>query len=137
LDSASVDGKTARTAVLQLVDPARVVVANYGQAVGYALGRPTVSLIGPGLSPVEWDEKATHDVVDHYNAAAILIYTNNHFMPSAFIRQLAQGNAPSWMRLVYRSSEFLVYEPLSRTSKSDQSLHLSQRPLTGSSPAQR
>jgi hypothetical protein len=137
LDSASVDGETARAAVLRLVDPARVVVANYGQAVGYALGRPTVSLVSPDLSPVEWDEKATHAVVDRYNAAALVIYANNHFMPSAFIRQLAQGKAPSWMRLVYRSSEFLVYEPLSRTMKSDESLPLSQPPVAGSLSAKR
>jgi len=137
LDSASVDGKTARESVLQLVDPARVVVANYGQAVGYALGRPTVSLVSPDLSPVEWDEKATHKVVDRYHAAALVIYANNHFLPSAFIRQLAQGEAPSWMRLVYRSSEFLVYEPLSVTMKSDGHLPLSQRPVAGCSSARR
>jgi hypothetical protein len=122
MDSASVDGKTARAAVLELVDPARVVVANYGQAVGHLLGRPTVSLVDTNYSPLEWDEKAIHDVVDRYNAAAIVIYANNHFMPSAFVRQLAQGEAPSWMKLVYRSSEFLVYEPLSRTTKSTESL---------------
>jgi hypothetical protein len=137
LDSAAVDGKTARAAVLQIVDRDRVVVANYGQAVGYALGRPTVSLVSPDLSPVEWDEKTTHSVVDRYNAAAVVIYANNHFMPSAFIRQLAQGKAPSWMKLAYRSSEFLVYEHLSRTSKSDESLHLSQRPVAGCSSTQR
>jgi hypothetical protein len=122
MDSASVDGKTAREAVLDLADPARVVVANYGQAIGHVLGRPTVSLVDTNYSPVEWDEKAIHDVVDRYNAAAIVIYANSHFMPSAFIRQLAQGEAPSWMKLVYRSSEFLVYEPLSRTTKSNKAL---------------
>jgi hypothetical protein len=67
---------------------------------------------------VEWNEKAIHDVVYRYNAAAIVIYVpiagqwdNGDFMPSPFVRQLAQGEAPSWMKLVYRSSEFLVYEP--------------------------
>jgi hypothetical protein len=127
MDSTSVEGKTARAAVLELADPTRVVVANYGQAVGHILGRPTISLVDTNYSPVEWDEKAIRDVVDRYNAAAIVIYANSHFMPSAFIRQLAQGEAPSWMRPVYRSSEFLVYEPLSRTTKSNESLHISQR----------
>ena len=118
MDSTSIDGKAAHAAVLELVGPTRVVVANNGQVVGHVLGRPTVALIGPHYSAVEWNEKAIHDVVYRYNAAAIVIYVpiagewdNGDFMPSHFVRQLAQGEAPSWMKLVYRSSEFLVYEP--------------------------
>jgi hypothetical protein len=121
MDSTSIDGKTAHAAVLELVGPARVVVANNGQAIGYVLERPTVSLVEPHYSAVEWNEKAIHDVVYQYNAAAIVIYANNDFMPSPFVRQLAQGEAPSWMKLVYRSSEFLVYEPLARRAKSKES----------------
>jgi hypothetical protein len=118
MDSTSIDGKTARAAVLELVGPTRVVVANNGQVIGHVLGRPTVSLVGPHYSAVEWNEKAIHDVVYQYNAAAIVIYVPiagqwdiGDFMPSPFVRQLALGEAPSWMKLVYRSSEFLVYEP--------------------------
>ena len=118
MHSTSIDGKAAHAAVLELVGPTRVVVANNGQAVGHVLGRPTVSLVGPRYNAVEWNEKAIHDVVHQYNAAAIVIYVpiaaqwdNGDFMPSPFVRQLAQGEAPSWMKLVYRSSEFLVYEP--------------------------
>jgi hypothetical protein len=129
LDSPSVEGRTARAAVLELVDPSRVVVANYGQTVGYALGRPTVSLVDQSFSALEWNEQAVHDVVDRYDAAAIVIYVNKLFMPSAFVRQLAQGQAPSWVKLTYRSSEFLVYEPLSRRAKSNGSFPISQRPV--------
>lgn len=122
MDSASVNGKTARAAVLEHANPTQVVVANDGQAIGYALGRPVVSLVGPINSPVEWNETAIHDVVDQYNAAAIVIYANNSFLPSPFVRQLAQGETPSWMKLVYRSSEFFVYEPFSRKGRSNESL---------------
>ncbi len=118
MDSTSIDGKAAHAAVLELVGPTRVVVANNGQVIGHVLERPTVSLVGPHYSAVEWNEKAIHDVVYQYNAAAIVIYVpiagqwdNGDFVPSPFVRQLAQGEAPSWMKLVYRSSEFLVYEP--------------------------
>jgi hypothetical protein len=114
MDSTSIDGRTAHAAVLELVGPAGVVVANNGQAIGHVLERPTVSLVEPLYSAAEWNEMAIYDVVHQYNAAAIIIYVNNGFMPSPFVRQLAQGEAPSWMKLVYRSSEFLVYEPLSR-----------------------
>jgi hypothetical protein len=129
VDSTSADGKTARAAVLELADPTRVVVANYGQAIGYALRRPTVSLVDTNYSPLEWNEKAIQDVVYQYHAAAIVIYANNRFMPSPFVRQLAHGEAPSWMKLVYRSSDFLVYEPLSRDVRPKESLHISQRPV--------
>jgi hypothetical protein len=129
MDATSPAGKTARAAVYELADPARVVVANYGQAIGHVLERPTISLVDQSYSPVEWNEKAMHDVVYQYHAAAIVIYANTNFLPSAFIRQLAQGEAPSWMKIVYRSGDFLVYEPLSRTAKSDESLHVSQRPV--------
>jgi len=129
MDSTFVDGKTPRAAVLELADPTRVVVANYGQAVGHVLRRPTVSLVDQSYSPVEWNEKAIYDVVYQYNAAAIVIYANNSFLPSPFVRQLAQGEAPSWMKLVYRSSDFLVYKPLSRNARSNESLPISQRPV--------
>jgi hypothetical protein len=126
MDSRSADGKTARQAVLELVDPARVLVANNGQAFGYALRRPTVSLVSPANSAVDWNEKTLENVVRHYHAAAIVIDVHDVFMPSPFVRQLAQGEAPSWMKLAYRSSDVLVYEPLSGTAKSKESLQVSQ-----------
>jgi hypothetical protein len=126
MDSTSVDGKTARAAILELADPARVVVANNGQAIGYVLGRPTISLVSPANSAMEWNEKTLRDVVCQYNAAAIVIDVNDVFMPSRFVRQLAQGEAPPWMKLAYRSSEVLVYEPLSRTAKSNESLSINR-----------
>jgi hypothetical protein len=121
MDSRSADGKTAREAVLELVDPARVLVANNGQAFGYALSRPTVSLVGPGNSSADWNEKAIQEVIRQYHAAAIVIDVNE-FLPSPFVRQLAQGEAPSWMKLAYRSSQVLVYEPLSGPARSKESL---------------
>lgn len=129
MDSTSGDGKTARAAVLELVDPTRVLVANNGQAFGHLLGRSTVSLVGPANSVVEWNDKTVHDVVNEYNAAAILIDIHDVFMPSPFVRHLAQGEAPSWMKLVYRSSDILVYEPLSRAARPNESLHASKQPV--------
>jgi hypothetical protein len=129
MDSTSIGGRTARAAVLKLAGPTGVVVANDGQAIGYALGRPTISLVGPTYSNVEWNEKAIYDVVDQYNAAAVVIYANKRFLPTPFVRQLAQGEAPSWMKLVYRSGEFLEYEPLFRKGGSNESLEINRRPV--------
>ena len=111
--------KSARTMVLDLVGQWGVIVANNGQTIGHVLGRPTVSLVGPHYSGVEWNEQSMRDTVKQFNAAAIVIYVpigdesmDRDFVPSPFVWQLAQGDSPSWMKLVYRSSVLLVYVPL-------------------------
>lgn len=114
----TVEGISAQSMVRSLTGPTGVIVANNGQAVGHVLGRPTVSLVGPHYSAMEWNEKAVREAVHQFNAAAIVIYVptaaesnNDDFVPSPFVRQLAQGDAPSWMKLVYRSNELLIYAP--------------------------
>jgi len=113
-----VEGISAHSMVRSLTGPAGVIVANNGQAVGHVLGRPTVSLVGSHYSAMEWNEKAVRQAVHQFNALAIVIYVptaaqwnNDDFVPSPFVRQLAQGDAPSWMKLVYRSNELLIYAP--------------------------
>jgi Dolichyl-phosphate-mannose-protein mannosyltransferase len=116
--SPSVNGIPVQSIVQSLTGPTGVIVANNGQAVGHVLGRPTVSLVGPHYSAIEWNEKAVQKVVHQFNANAIVIYVptatqsnDADFVPSPFVRQLAQGNAPSWMKLVYQSKELLIYAP--------------------------
>jgi hypothetical protein len=113
-----VNGILPRSLVRSLTGPSGVIVANNGQAVGHVLVQPTVSLVGAPYSSMEWKEKAVRQVVDQFNAAAIVIYVptasewnNKDFVPSPFVRQLAQGDAPSWMKLVYRSNELMIYAP--------------------------
>lgn len=71
----------------------------------------------PHYSGVEWDEQSMRDTIKRFNAAAIVIYVptaaqwNDDFVPSPFVRQLAQGDAPSWMKLVYQSDQLFIYAP--------------------------
>lgn len=118
IDSVSTEGKSARTAVLDLVGEKGVIVANNGQVIGHVLRRPTVSLVGPHYSSVDWNEKSMRDTIHRYHAEAIVIYfpiarewDDDDYVPSAFVGQLARGDAPSWMKLVYHSSGLLVYAP--------------------------
>jgi hypothetical protein len=113
-----VDGISPHSVVRSLTGPSGVIVANNGQAVGHVFGRPTISLVGPQHSAMEWNEKAVQKAVRQFNANAIVIYVptasernNKDFVPCPFVRQLAQGDAPSWMKLVYRSDELLIYTP--------------------------
>jgi hypothetical protein len=115
--SRSADGKTAGAAILELAGPEQVIVANDGQAVGYALKRPTVSLADSLYSRAEWNDKAVYDIVGQYDAAALVIYTTELLLPSPFVRELARGESPPWMKLVYQSSDILVYRPASRMAK--------------------
>jgi hypothetical protein len=112
--SRSADGTTAGTVILELAGPEQVIVANDGQAVGHALKRPTVSLAESLYSRAEWNEQAVYDTVGQYDAAALVIYTTELLLPSPFVRDLARGDSPPWMKLVYQSSDVLVYQPVSR-----------------------
>ena len=85
--------------------------------MGHALERPTVSLAESLYSRVEWNEKAVYDVVGQYNAAALVICTKELLLPSPFVRDLARGESPPWMKLVYQSSDVLVYRPASHVVK--------------------
>jgi hypothetical protein len=128
LDSTSGDGKSARAAVQELVGPNGVVIANNGQTIGHLLARPTVSLVGPHFSSLEWNEKTILDTVRQFNAKAIVIYVpvsgqwdDTDYVPSPFVRRLAQGgDAPSWMRLAYRGDNVIVYAPHPEDQKTAQ-----------------
>jgi hypothetical protein len=109
----------ARSLLAKLLGADGVIIANNGQVVGHAFNRPTVSLVAPHYSRVEWNEEAVRRLVEQYKAAAIVIYVptgaewnDDDIVPSSFVRQLAQGVAPSWMNLVYRSEDLVVYSPV-------------------------
>ena len=96
-----VEGVSPHSMVWSLTGPTGVIVANNGQAVGHVFGRPTVSLVGPHYSAMEWNEKAVQKAVHQFNAAAIVVYVptatqwnDDDFVPSPFVRQLAQGMRP-------------------------------------------
>lgn len=119
---AQLNGRTDSGATIrELIDATGrgVVVANHGQALGFLLGRPTVSLVGPHYSNTEWDEQRVRDVVDRYSAVALVITAPNpaqpastDLIPSPFVGSLAEGQAPEWMRLVGRSGPVSVYFPV-------------------------
>jgi hypothetical protein len=114
LNRVSNDGTSAREAVLEHVGPTRTILANNGQAVGYDLDLPTVSLVAPVFSDVEWNEEAIRETLSRFGANVIVVSlpqpgAPDDFLPSPFIRQLALGEAPPWLEPVFRSSDFLIY----------------------------
>ncbi|MEP7294845.1 MAG: phospholipid carrier-dependent glycosyltransferase [Burkholderiales bacterium] len=117
--SAGAGGAAAsRAAVLRLTGPQGAILANNGQAVGYFLGRPTISTVGPEFSPVVWDEQTVRDTLRRFDIKAVVITVpapgrpDNGDVPSPFIERLTQGKAPAWLTLVDRSATVLTYAPL-------------------------
>lgn len=116
------NGITPRAVVLGSVGSHGVVLANNGQAVGHFLGRPTVSMVGPTFSRVVWDEQTVHATVKRFHVAAIVISVpppertdDADDIPSPFVRELARGTAPDWLKLKHRSASVLTYVPVSAT----------------------
>ena len=109
----------SRAAVLSLIGPQGAILANNGQAVGYFLGRPTISTVGPTFSDVVWDERTVRETMQRFHITAVVITAptsgrpDDSDIPSPFIEQLAQGSAPAWLKLADRSGMLLTYVPVS------------------------
>ena len=54
--------------------PANVVFAEDGQATGYLLRRPTVSLVGPQYSPVRWECETVKREMKRFGAPYLILY---------------------------------------------------------------
>lgn len=116
LDTRISDDLTARQAILSLAGPDGVVMANVGQATGYVLQRPMVSLIGSHLGSVEWSEANVRETMKRFAVKTLVVHkpgpddVANPF-PSPFIERLATGDAPGWLQRVGASEAVVIYRP--------------------------
>jgi hypothetical protein len=101
-----------------------VIVAKNGQAVGYVLQKPTLSLVGQEFSTVEWNDSTLRATVQRFHVGddavteqlvpGILVRQGagvKNDLPSRLVEELAQGNPPQWMKLVHRSGGILIHAP--------------------------
>jgi hypothetical protein len=116
------DGGESVRSFLDRLAPGRVIVANNGQAVGYVLQRPTVSMVGPRYSVAHWNRPTLREVVARYGAAAVVITAPNprqpdepDLIPSSFVRELAAGRGRPWLHLVFERGDIRVYQPSAPT----------------------
>jgi 4-amino-4-deoxy-L-arabinose transferase-like glycosyltransferase len=121
--------KSARAVIQELAGQDGVIVANNGQAVGYVLQTPTISLVGQEFSTVEWNDSTLRSTLQRFHVNAVLIVADavaeqliprilkrpdagvNNDLPSRLVEDLAHGNPPQWMKLVHRSGGILIYVP--------------------------
>ena len=119
LDAKSTDGRSVRAVVHEATGTNGVVMANNGQTIGHLLARRTVSLVGTHFSTIEWNEDSLRETARRFKVKAIVVYApttseewdGGSVVPSAFVKKLAQGDAPTWLHLEYRSGNLLVYVP--------------------------
>lgn len=119
LDAIADGGTSTRAAITQIIPPDAVIMADNGQAVGHVLDMRTISLVGPAFSTIVWSEATVRSTMRRFNVAAVVIvppisgHIEDHDLPSIFVRELAQGQSPSWLTLALRSGRVLVYIPAS------------------------
>ena len=93
-----------------------VIVAVEGQAVHFVVNRPVVAALEPRFSVRPMDEKTYLDVMRQYHSKYLVVFpgASPERVPeqesSVFLRALASGTAPSWLRLAVRSRDAAVYE---------------------------
>ena len=77
----------------------------------------TISLVGPAFGTIVWNEATVRSTIRRFNVAAVVItppisgHLEDDDLPSPFVRELAQGQSPSWLTLALRSGRVLVYIP--------------------------
>jgi hypothetical protein len=100
------------------------VLSVEGQATGYLLQRPTISMVGRTFSSRKWDEDEVRKTMLDYQVRYLIIYPGipAPFAPeqeeSEFLQQLIAGKHPSWLLPVFRTAHVAIFELLqSRSAK--------------------
>jgi len=93
-----------------------VMVAVDGQALHYILKRPVVAVINPIYSERPTDDASFASLMKRFHARYLVVYPN---LPAdavaeqraiSFLRNLASGVAPFWLRLAARTENVSVFE---------------------------
>lgn len=96
--------------------PGEPVLAADGQATGYVLKHPVVSLVGSEYSTEGWNEEGVGQTMDRFKIRYLVLYTqakgsgNQAQAESPFLSRLVAGDAGDHMTLAARNQAALVYE---------------------------
>lgn len=108
------DGESLFDAIRQHIGSGDAIVSNKGQAAGYVLQRPVVSLVAQEYSTQVWDESAVKGVLTRYGAQYLILFNgDNKSAPelgeSRFLSTLMMGRTPAWLELVLANGEVKVF----------------------------
>jgi hypothetical protein len=107
----------AGRSIKQLLDrelkPGEVIAATNGQAAGYALNHPTLSLVGRPFSLVTWNALELRTELARFAVTHLLVFRDTGLDPvigqSQFLGGLAAGQSPPWLRLAGFNRDIYVY----------------------------
>jgi len=110
LESRTADGRSVRDLVLAATGPGDSIMSTDGQAIGYILHRPTVSLPRPIFTSYSWTEGFVRSTIRRFAVRVVLIGTAPADRAvSPFVAALAAGNSPTWLTKVGATERATVY----------------------------
>jgi hypothetical protein len=114
------DGASLRAWIDGHLDPSAPIAAVDGQATGFELHRPTLSLIDAEYSDQRWSEEHLRAVMDHYGSTHLVVYPGDRSprsavqRESACLREIVAGRPPAWLTRVASNGRAAVYRVVSR-----------------------
>jgi hypothetical protein len=108
------DGKPLTAWIEAHIGPHEPILAADGQATGYLLRRPTVSLVGVEYSDFVWTEHELEETLDRFGIRWLILYAEPQASggekDSPFLMSLVAGRPDSDLRLAARNEQALVFE---------------------------
>ncbi len=115
-DEPTREGVPLATVLDRIIPRNSVIAAIDGQAMGYVLNRPTLSLVEKHFSTIDWTEVRVYETMRFYGAQYFLAFKGDAkdkqpsvLRESPFLAGLAEGRAPAWLKLLTSNSRILVY----------------------------
>jgi len=107
-------GHSVKDRLASELKPNEVIAATDGQAAGYVLAHPTLSLVGRPYDLTPWSEPVLHKQIDRFGARHLLVFRDTAFDPvireSRFLGTLAAcRTAAPWLQLVSENQSVCVY----------------------------
>ena len=114
LQSRDADNRSASDVIVSAAGLHGTIMATDGQAIGYVLRSPTISLVGPDFSSREWDESYVRATIKRFAINAVVIANDGpDSQVSAFVSKLSAGHAPDWLTKVSTTDRLTIYRPTS------------------------
>jgi dolichyl-phosphate-mannose-protein mannosyltransferase len=107
-------GRSVKDLLGRELEPNEVIASTNGQAAGYILAHPTLSLVGYPYDLTPWSEPVLHKQIDRFGARHLLVFRDITFDPvireSRFLGALAACRpAAPWLQLVNENPSICVY----------------------------
>jgi len=113
LQTTAADGRTIGQLLDRELRPGEVIAATNGQACGYIVHHPTLSLVGPHYSLLRWNAGDLRGQLARFGAVHVVVFKDANLDPvvadAPLLSGLSAGRAPQWLQLDGCSSQVCLY----------------------------